>query len=752
MNLSFKKKNRVSIILSQPCNANGSMVLNLIVILIVTGVIGVTLMSLTSTSFVQQVHSDSSQRAELLAESGFRYLAARYKQASDSSAKNNVLKSIHGNTFVLNGNDGRFTLGVYPYVYMVRTAASAGATQLQAEFFGSKPDGLTIPASGTIGILTGSKYTLYSYTAYTGNNQQFTFTNLTDTSDLSSGLNNDIPLTSTVYPVFTSEVKVLTSGSGNSLTVPGSGTFMPSADGVFEIINNLGERKDANSVRTRIYTYKTRTGNVLNDITEYSDPSASFSLSLTTGTRIVVHKSAEIRSTGTVNAGTVDETNRIMNRLTALGYILPQVDAGELIYDTAENRLQALIGSATVMGDADMVSNGKIGSAMVFDGDMDYVRLNDDSTLDLTTAGSIGAWVKVTAFDNNFAGIIRKGGLAGDSDLAYSLEFRAGRRIKLKIVGTSSSLELDSASTLSTGIWYHVAGTWGPAGMAIYIDGKLDSSQASTLTVRNTTGTVQIGAQLDEIFNPSQKNYGFHGILDEVFIFNTQKNLCEIREIYSNPCTIGCDAYAYYPFNGSYEDGGGGDKNGNDTRNGTSSGASFGTDRFGCSQRSCQLEWWDFVEISSESDFDFTSSFTLSIWVRVSYWTMFLGNDPFVSKGTNSYRIGRYNNTNYANFGTTGLSAVNTYGNDNVGNGAWHHIVAVYNSSRKDIYVDGVRDDFDSVTGSLSQNNTRLRFGSTWVLAIFTGWVDDAGFWNRALNETEIANIYRGIRTDPSFP
>jgi hypothetical protein len=272
------------------------------------------------------------------------------------------------------------------------------------------------------------------------------------------------------------------------------------------------------------------------------------------------------------------------------------------------------------------------------------------------------------------------------------------------------------------------------------------------LTVRNTTGTVQIGAQLDEIFNPSQKNFGFYGILDEVFIFNTQKNLCEIREIYSNPCTIGCDAYAYYPFDGNYDDGGGENKDGNDTRNGTSSGASFDTDRFGCSQRACQLAWWDFVEMASESDFDFTGSFSISVWVRVSNWSLILGNDPFVSKGSNTYRIGRYNNTNYANFGTTGLSAVNTYGNENVGNGAWHHIVAVYNGSRKDIYVDGVRDDFDTVTGSLSQNNARVRFGSTGLLAIFTGWVDDAGFWNRALNETEIANIYRGIRTDPSLP
>lgn len=749
MNLSAQKKILTRLLSSFLCNSNGSMVLNLIVILIVTGVIGATLMSLTSTSFIQQVHSDSSQRAELLAESGFRYLASQYKLASDSNAKNTVLKSLHGNSFVLNGNDGRFTLVVYPYVYMVRTAAGTGATQLQAEFFGAKPDGLTIPSSGIIGILSGSRYTLYSYSALTGNNQQFTFTNLADTTDLSPGLNADITIGSTVYPVFSSEIKVLSSGNGNSLTVSGSNSFMPSADGVFEIVNNAGERKDGNSVSTKIYTYKTRTGNTLYNITEFNDPSASFSLSLVAGSRIIVHKSAEIRSTGTVNAGTGNETNRIMSRVIALGYKLQQVSAGELIYDTSENRLQALIGSSTVMGDADLVSNGKIGSAMSFDGDMDYVRLNDDSSLDLTTAGSIGAWVKVTAFDNNFAGIIRKGGLANDSDLAYSLGFRDGRRIRLRIVGTSSSLDLDSSSTLTEGLWYHVAGTWGPSGMAIYIDGILDNSQVGTLTVRNTTGTIQIGAQLDETFNPSQKNYGFYGLIDEVFIMNTQKNLCGIRDIFSNPCNTGCDAYSYYPFTGNYFDESGEGKDGNDAHNGSPHGTSISSDRFGCSQRSCQYQMWDFVEIPSESDFDLTGPFTLSLWVRVSNWSLLLGSDILLSKGNNSYRITRYGYTNTPTFVTTGLSRVDTYGNDNVGDGTWHHIAAVYSGTRKDIYVDGVRDDFDTVTGTLTQNNTMLRIGST---GLFTGWIDDVSIWKRALSQTEVENIYKGIRTDPSLP
>lgn len=729
--------------------ARGSITLNLIVILVITGVIGVTLMSLTSTTFIQQIHSDSAQRAESLAESGFRYLASRYRQAGDNESRNAVLKELHGRTFTLSDNDGRFTLGVYPYVYMVRTAANSGSGQVGAEFFGSKPDHMTIPSNGMIAVLVGSRYTVYSYSSLTGDNVYFTFVNLVNLSDNTPGLDTALSVGTTVFPVFSSEVKILTSGAGNSLTVPGSGSFMPSADGVFEIIGVNGERVDGNNVKTKIYTYKTRNGNTLQDISEYPDKDAAFSLALTTTTKIVVHKSAEIRSKGTISPGTDAETNRVMGRMTALGYTLETVSAGDLIYDTPDNRLKGLIDSATVNGDSSLVAGGKIGSAMVFDGDMDYIRLDDHPDLDLSTEGSIGAWIKVTAFDNNFAGIIRKGGLRDDSDLAYSLEFRADKRITLKIVGTTKTLSLDSDSALSTGIWYHVAGTWGPSGMAIYVDGKLDSSAAQTLAVRNTTGTVQIGAQLDEVFNPSQKNRGFHGIMDEVFIFNTQKNLCEIRDIYSNPCNVGCDAYVYYPFSGNYEDGSGEDKAGNDGHNGNPSGTSIASDRFGCAQRSCQYQWWDYVEIPNESDFDLTGPFTLSLWVRVSNWSLILGNDILLQKGNNSYRVSRYGYTNTPTFGTTGLSRVDTYGNDNVGDGEWHHIVAVYNGSRKDIYVDGIRDDFDAVTGNLTQNNTRLRIGST---GLFTGWIDDVAIWKRALTEAEIQNVFKGIRTDPSLP
>ncbi|MBU1172925.1 MAG: LamG domain-containing protein [Proteobacteria bacterium] len=734
------------------CNEGGSILLHLVVVMIIVGLIGVAMVSLMSTSLVQQVFSDQSQQADLLSESGFRYLTTRYKTAPNEIAKNISLKNIHGQTYILTGNDGRFDLTVAPYFYMVRSDHPAGATRLSGEFPGVKPDSFSIPTSGILGVLSGTRYTLYSYSALSGNDQAFQFQNIIDTSDLSPGLNTALATGRTVNPVLTCETRVLSSGTGNRLRVTGATSIMPSADGVFDIITHGGEFKDSNGTRTGIYVYKTRVGDILYDISVYKNPAAVFSLSLTPATRIAVHRSALIESTGTVNAGTELETNRRFSAMTALGDTVVTVSATDLIYDNPNNVLVDLIDGADVLGDSDTVTPGKVGAAMSFDGDMDYIRLADDPTLDLTSAGSIGAWIKVTAFDNNFAGIIRKGGLANDSDLAYSLEFRAGRRLRLTIHSTTSSLSLDSSATLTAGIWYHVAGTWGPAGMFIYIDGQEDNHRPDTLVVRNTTGTVQIGAQLDELFNPAQKNYGFHGILDEVFIYATQEDLCGIRDIFSNPCNTGCDALAYYPFNGNFQDNAGEDKLGDRAKDASGTGPSLSSDRFACSNQAVQFQWWQILEIGSESPFDFTGSFTVSAWVQVGAWSWLLGDDSFVAKGTDSFRLQRYNNTNNGNFGTTGFSRVDTRGSDNLNDGNWHHLVGVYDGSRKTLYVDGVRDAFDNVSGNLHLNNSRVRMGTLSFLSIYTFQIDDVGFWDRDLSSDEVTHIFNGLRTDPSLP
>lgn len=737
----------------------GSILLHLVVILVVTGLIGTAMISFMSTSVNQQVFSGTAVQAELLAESGFRYMTARYKAESGEINKNTVLKNLHGRTLILDGNDGRFHLDIQPYFYTARSNLPAGSTQIPAEYPGVRPTGTNPPVSGRLGIFSGSRYTLYTYSSRSGDDTAFTFEGILNALDTTPGLDGPLSSGATVHPVLTCDPVALTSGAGNSLTVPDANRLLPQEDGVFAIINHAGEFRDASGTRTGIYSYKTRSGNTLSDIRVFNNPGATFSLNLDADSRIVVHRSARIAATGTVHAGTDRETNRIFAVMVGLGETVVTATASDLIYDNPDNLLGALIDRAQVLGDSDTVSGGKIGDAMAFDGDMDYVRLDDDPSLDLSTEGSIGAWIKVTAFDNNFSGIIRKGGAADGSDLAYSLQFRPPDRIRFEIHSTTSSLRLDSDTSLDEGFWYHVAATWGPAGMYIYIDGIEDAFLPETLVVQNTDGSVQIGAQLDEIANPSQKNYGFHGILDEVFIYNTQEDLCGIRAIFSNPCNTGCDALAFYPFDGNFRDASGENKAGDRANDASGTRPSLTSDRFGCSDQAVFLppnffgfSPGNYLEIGAESPFDFTGPFTVSAWVQVGSWSWLLSDDSFVAKGLDSFRLQRYNTSSNATFGTTGLTRVETVGNDTIGDGRWHHLVGVYDGSRKTLYVDGVRDAFSSVGGNLDQNNDRVRLGTYYGITWFQASMDEVGFWGRALDADEVFTIYRGLRTDRSLP
>ncbi len=742
------KKIIINQILNIKDNNRGNVLLNLIIIIIVTGILGVTMISLTSTSNLQQVYSSYSPRANLLAESGFRYLASQYILVSTEQEKNKVLEDLNGQTYFLSGDDGQFDISVSPYFFSTRSVVNLGSNTLPAKFSGVIPSGFTIPASGLLAINLDTKYKIYSYNSFSGDNQQFDFNTIVYTVDSSPGLNDVIGLNTTVNIALITESKTITQGSGNSLIVNGSGTTMPQFEGVFEIVNTAGQGRDALGNTTELYTYKSRIGDTLQNISLFNNPAAVFSFSTDAATRLIVHRSAEISATGTVNSGESTETNRIFRRMVSLGDVIMSIIGEELIYDFSGNVLKSLLRGTELIGDVTEISNGKVGSAMTFGGDWDYARWDDDQSIDLSSEGSIGAWVKVNAFDRNVAGIIRKGGLRDDSDAAYSLEFREASLIRLKIFNNSGSTKLKSATLLNTGTWYHIAGTWGPGGMNIYINGQLDCSKAGTLVVRDTDGPLQIGAKYIE---GDTHNNPLNGTLDEVFIFDTEKTLCEIRDIYNNPCNTGCDAYAYYPFNGNYEDESGEDKMGDDSHNGVGSGVVFAADRFGCDQRANEFELWDYIEIPSESDFDVTTNFTVSFWAYINNWSS-SGSDSFVSKGDNSWRIERSDTTNNITFGLKGVRPENTVAPDIINDSLWHHIVVAFDGSNKFVYIDGILAISETTKRRLKKNNSLVRIGSRGVLNEFNGRIDDVVIWKRVLSATEITNIYNGTRTDTSLP
>lgn len=176
--------------------------------------------------------------------------------------------------------------------------------------------------------------------------------------------------------------------------------------------------------------------------------------------------------------------------------------------------------------------SGKFNTALNFNGVSNRVAVDQNSSLDLTSSGSVEAWIHLDSY-KNFGGIIHKGTKADLSDESYSLQLWDNGRVALKLVdGAGGSHTLQSNTSVSDGQWYHVTGTWDGSGMKIYFNGQMDNSNGSTITARTTNSELNVGAQLGENVNPTVKNYPFAGRIDEAAIFNRALSVTEINDHY----------------------------------------------------------------------------------------------------------------------------------------------------------------------------------------------------------------------------
>ncbi len=202
---------------------------------------------------------------------------------------------------------------------------------------------------------------------------------------------------------------------------------------------------------------------------------------------------------------------------------------GQVAYDSSGN---AQHGPITAGSPSTTWTAGMVYGALQFDGTGDgFVRIPDSDVLDLSEEGTLTAWVYLTGYQN-FMGIIHKGEDKDWDDEAYSLQFWTSRKLALTFTTASGQKRIVGKGSLSNGQWYHVAGTWGPNGMYLYINGEEDNSNSITAVGVPSTGSVQIGSQLSEYYNSSYRNFPFRGLIDDARIYRRTLTAGEIKAIY----------------------------------------------------------------------------------------------------------------------------------------------------------------------------------------------------------------------------
>jgi hypothetical protein len=398
---------------------------------------------------------------------------------------------------------------------------------------------------------------------------------------------------------------------------------------------------------------------------------------------------------------------------------------------------------------------GVCGEAISLDGVDDYLQVSDSASLDVTTRGTLSAWVMIpVGAEYEHRGVFGK--LVGSSggEVSYELWFETtntgpsgipGPGIRGAAHDGSLTTSAITQRDIRDGRWHHLAFTWNGGEGIIYVDGH---------DVTEKTEVGGAGAMVSDFalymgryyYTPDGEWYHLRGSIDEARIYNRDLSACEIRKLACAREDQGL--VAYYPFNGNAQDASG---NGN-----------HGTDQGGpmyvggvCGQAINLDGADDYVQVPGDPLNLGTSDVTLSAWIRAN--TLSQEGHGVISKRDGSvassagYSLGVNgdNQMAYASIGDGSGTKAFFQSVSVVTDGQWHLITAVCDRDGfGQIYVDGAPDgeptSISHRSGSMD-NGYDLLIGKTVAsfgeAGYFLGDIDEVRIYDRALLACEIRQL-----------
>lgn len=160
-------------------------------------------------------------------------------------------------------------------------------------------------------------------------------------------------------------------------------------------------------------------------------------------------------------------------------------------------------------------------SALYFDGINDYVNIGDRPSVKLTTGISGTAWVNIPSAPGGGEYLIFA------KRTAYYFDIVSSGQIRVYTYNTTGTW-FPSISSIPINTWAHVAFTYNGANLKLFINGVLDTSEARTGNIQNSTQSLTIGTSINE------SGRYFKGRMANVRIYNRGLTDAEISSIYSS--------------------------------------------------------------------------------------------------------------------------------------------------------------------------------------------------------------------------
>lgn len=336
-------------------NEKGSILIGLIATMVIMAFLGAAMVSLTSTSGLNQAYGSISQKAYYLAESGFRYAGSQFGNVTDPG-NNGMNDDQNAMASVLNGRalslaEGGIQLAVTPFHFATSADAANGVTTLNVQYPGGTPDRFSVPASGQLQIRT--QYRPNATTAYITYTDNYNYTLAGSTVTLATPLVVHSPLanlprmTSVTVIARPATAQTITPGPNATLvlTNPSASSqsfFMPERNGKFSVEGN-----------PIVYSYNYRTDNndnttTLSGVVNSLTPTSTTSFTVATTTNIIPNDFFQV-----VSVGTVGNVSRSVTFTTPVDFVSPAGTAAQKTttpdtFDTTSNWYPSVFGTAGI--------------------------------------------------------------------------------------------------------------------------------------------------------------------------------------------------------------------------------------------------------------------------------------------------------------------------------------------------------------------------------------------------------------------
>lgn len=147
------------------------------------------------------------------------------------------------------------------------------------------------------------------------------------------------------------------------------------------------------------------------------------------------------------------------------------------------------------------------GTSLQFNGTTTYVAVPAASFLRPTSAISISAWINGITWPVHSQIICQ-----GAWNTTYGMMVLGGGTPRFAIGGVSA----DYASTIPTGTWTHLAGTYDKTSIKLYVNGTLVKTTSSTASIPTSSADIWIGSE-----NGTGQRWTINGLLSDVrFYYN----------------------------------------------------------------------------------------------------------------------------------------------------------------------------------------------------------------------------------------